>query len=273
MIHKNCNSIKIVPNKQFGQHFLIQQSAIQNITNIALAVEAIQLLEIGPGEGVLTNLLLMDGRPLWAVDLDLRSINAISQRFIECPHLHPIHGDALLVSLELDGPLSVVGNLPYNTATAILTRFLLQPIPWVQMVFMFQLEVGKKLIGKPNNKEYGPLSVLTQLVCDISRVMTLGPQAFRPAPKVDSIVMLFKAKEHGLTLSQRRLLLAFLRISFKHRRKTLANNWYGIFSIDYIHEIFKVMGLPINIRAENISPEAWLTIFNMAFPYLSFLSE
>ena len=273
MGHKNLKSIKIVPNKQFGQHFLIQQSAIQNVTNIALSVEAMQLLEIGPGEGVLTNLLLMDGRPLWAIDLDLRSINVISQRFAECPHLHPIHGDVLLVPLELDGPLSVVGNLPYNAATAILTRFLLQPIPWAQMVFMFQLEVGKKLVGKPNDKEYGPLSVLTQLVCDISKVMTLGPQAFRPAPKVDSIVMLFKAKEHSLPLSQRSLFLTFLRISFRHRRKTLANNWCGIFSIDYIHEIFKIIGLPTNVRAENLSPEVWLTIFNMTFSYLSFLSE
>jgi 16S rRNA (adenine1518-N6/adenine1519-N6)-dimethyltransferase len=103
--------------------------------------------------------------------------------------------------------------------------------------------------------------------------MKLGPKSFKPAPKVDSIVMLFKTKEHSLALNQRELLLTFLRVSFKHRRKTLANNWCSIFSVDYIHEIFHTLALPVNIRAEDLDPKTWLTIFNMAFSYISSLNE
>jgi 16S rRNA (adenine1518-N6/adenine1519-N6)-dimethyltransferase len=182
----------LIPKKRFGQHFLIQKSAIRTIAEAALAAKAPHLLEIGPGPGVLTEPLLADGRPLWAVDLDPDAIAVLAQRFQGVPHFHQVLGDAVLAPLDFGGPFSVVGNLPYNAATAILTRFLVADIPWERMVFMFQLEVGQKLLGRPGEKEYGPLSILAQLCCRLTRLLKLGPGAFRPAPKVDSAVLLFE---------------------------------------------------------------------------------
>ena len=254
----------LVPKKQFGQHFLIQKSAIQAIVAAALATPAPHLLEIGPGPGVLTEGLLADGRPLWAVDLDPDAIAVLGRRFPQAAHFHPVQGDAVRASLDFGGPFSVVGNLPYNAATAILTRFLLEPVPWTRMVFMFQLEVARKLLGRPGEKDYGPLSVLAQLSCRLSRLLKLGPGAFRPAPKVDSAVLLFEPRgADALPLEQRRAFLALLHLSFQHRRKTLLNTWLVRFTPDQARGLLASASLPATIRAEAVPPEAWRTLFQL----------
>ena len=264
MEHGQSDTLKLIPKRKFGQNFLVQTSAVRAIVEAALAAKAPQLLEIGPGPGVLTERLLADGRPLWAVELDPEAIAVLAQRFQGLDHFHPIQGDAVLAPLDAPGPFSVVGNLPYNAATAILTRFLVQPIPWERMVFMFQLEVGQKLLGRPGEKEYGPLSILAQVTCRLTRLLRLGPGAFRPAPKVDSAVLLFEP-ESRLELAQRKAFLAFLHGSFQHRRKTLANNWQGRMSPDRIQGILAAAGLPAAIRAEAVPPEGWLTLFRLTF--------
>jgi 16S rRNA (adenine1518-N6/adenine1519-N6)-dimethyltransferase len=253
--------LKLVPKKKFGQHFLVQPSAIRGIVDAALADQAPHLLEIGPGPGVLTEGLLADGRPLWAVDLDPEAIAVLGRRFAGTPHFHPILGDAVQAPLDFGGPFSVVGNLPYNAATAILTRFLVEPLPWRRMVFMFQLEVAQKLLGRPGEKEYGPLSVLAQVTCRLSRLMKLGPGAFRPAPKVDSAVLLFEPAPDALEPARRRPFLALLHASFQHRRKTLLNNWHGRFAPDRARDLLAAVGLPEAIRAEAVSPETWRNLF------------
>jgi 16S rRNA (adenine1518-N6/adenine1519-N6)-dimethyltransferase len=246
--------LKLVPKKQFGQHFLIQAEAIRAIVAAALEPDAPCLLEIGPGPGALTGPLLADGRPLWAVDLDPAAVDLLRARFGDRPHFHPVLGDAVRAPLEATGPFSVVGNLPYNAATAILTRFLVQPVPWARMVFMFQLEVARKLQGRPGEKDYGPLSILAQLTCRMDRLLKLGPGAFRPAPKVDSAVLVFEPRPDAVPLEQRRSLLGLLHASFGHRRKTLANNWQGRWPA---REILAAAGLPPAVRAEAVPPETW----------------
>lgn len=262
MEHGRSDSLKLIPKKRFGQHFLIQKSAIRTIAEAALACRAPQLLEIGPGPGVLTEPLLADGRPLWAVDLDPDAIAVLAQRFQGVPHFHPVQGDAVSAPLDFGGPFSVVGNLPYNAATAILTRFLVADIPWERMVFMFQLEVGQKLLGRPGEKEYGPLSILAQLTCRLTRLMKLGPGSFRPAPKVDSAVLLFEPRLEAPSLARRKALLAFLHLGFSHRRKTLANNWHGRFTPDQAQSLLAARGLPPAIRAEAVPPAVWLDLFD-----------
>jgi len=264
--HGLSDPLKLIPKKRFGQHFLIQESAIRTIAEAALACPAPHLLEIGPGPGVLTGPLLADGRPLWAVDLDPDAIAVLAQRFQGLTHFHPVLGDAVTAPLDFGGPFSVVGNLPYNAATAILTRFLVADLPWQRMVFMFQLEVGQKLLGRPGEKEYGPLSILAQLTCRLTRLMKLGPGSFRPAPKVDSAVLLFEPGGRP-AVARPRALLAFLHLSFGHRRKTLVNNWRGRFTPDQAQGLLAAHGLPPAIRAEAVPPASWLDIFNSSLSF------
>jgi 16S rRNA (adenine1518-N6/adenine1519-N6)-dimethyltransferase len=245
---------RLRPKKAFGQNFLVNEGAISTIVGSALAAKAPRLLEIGPGPGVLTERLLADGRPLWAVDLDPEACDLLRERFANQIHFHLLQGDAVRIALPDGEAWSVVGNLPYNAATPILARLLTEDIPWERMVLMFQLEVAQKIMGLPGTKAYGPLSVLAQLCAKLTRLMKLGPGSFRPAPKVESAVVQFEPRKDAPTLAERKALLAVLYRSFAHRRKTLANNWQGVVSGAVLAEV----GLTSALRAEVITPSAWL---------------
>ena len=245
---------RLRPKKAFGQNFLVNEGAIAAIVGSALASSAPRLLEIGPGPGVLTERLLADGRPLWAVDLDPDACELLRSRFAGQAQFHLLQGDAVRIPLPEGGPWSVVGNLPYNAATPILARLLTEDLPWERLVLMFQLEVAQKLMGVPATKAYGPLSVLAQLCARLTRLVKLGPGSFRPAPKVDSAVVQFEPRTDAPTLAERKALLSVLHRSFAHRRKTLANNWQGVLTAEALSEV----GLTSTLRAEGITPVAWL---------------
>ena len=245
---------RLRPKKAFGQNFLVNEGAIATIVGSALATDAPCLLEIGPGPGVLTERLLADGRPLWAVDMDPEACELLRARFSDSPHFHLLQGDAVRIPLPEGERWSVVGNLPYNAATPILARLLTEGLAWDRMVLMFQLEVAQKLMGVPGTKTYGPLSVLAQLCARLTRLVKLGPGSFRPAPKVDSAVVQFEPRLDAPSLVERRALLTVLHRSFTHRRKTLANNWQGTLSAEALAGV----GLAPALRAEVIAPAAWL---------------
>lgn len=249
--------VALQPKKAFGQNFLINEGVVRAIHRAGLEPAVPRLLEIGPGAGALTAGLAADGRDFWAVDLDPEAIALNQARFGHLGHVHLIKGDAVTVALPTDQPLSIVGNLPYNAATPILTRFLLEPLPWVRMVLMFQLEVGQKLMGKPSEKAYGPLSILAQLTCRMTRLAKLGPGSFNPPPKVDSIVLQFDPRPDALPLARRKALLDLLHRSFAQRRKTLFNNWQGWLGAEAARAILEAEGLPPAIRAEALEPARW----------------
>jgi 16S rRNA (adenine1518-N6/adenine1519-N6)-dimethyltransferase len=233
----------------------VNEGAIATIVHAALASGARRLLEIGPGPGVLTERLLADGRPLWAVDLDPEACEVLRVRFGGQPHFHLLQGDAVRVPLPEGAPWSVVGNLPYNAATPILARLLTENIGWERMALMFQLEVAQKLMGQPGTKAYGPLSVVAQLCARLTRLVRLGPGSFRPAPKVESAVVQFDPRPDAPSQPERQALFTVLHRSFAHRRKTLANNWQGTLTAESLASV----GLAAALRAEAIPPAEWLS--------------
>lgn len=255
---------RLRPKKEFGQHFLVAPHAIRGIVGEALDSPAARLLEIGPGPGILTAPLLEDGRPLWAVELDPEACELLEARFRARQSFRLLRGDAVRIELPAGEAWSIVGNLPYNAATAILTRLLLEPVPWDRMVLMFQLEVGQKLMGAPGEKNYGPLSVLAQLATRMTRLMKLGPGAFSPSPKVDSVVIRFDPRAGALPHEARRPLLGFLHRAFAHRRKTLLNNLAGSFPLEEGRELLQAQGIAPTVRAEALAPGALLSLFQAA---------
>ena len=251
----------IIPKKRFGQHFLVSRSAIRAIVEDALGASAEAILEIGPGPGVLTEALLGDGRPLHALELDPEACRHLQERFQGLPHFHLHEGDAVRIPIPTAGSWSVVGNLPYNAATAILGRLLTEPVPWTRMVLMFQREVGEKLTGKPGSKAYGPLSALAQLCCRMTRLLRLGPGAFDPSPKVESVVLRFEPLPDAPPVAERQAFLDFLHNSFAHRRKTLLNNWAGKPEAEPLAIELERQGLALNARAEALDPSRMLGLF------------
>jgi 16S rRNA (adenine1518-N6/adenine1519-N6)-dimethyltransferase len=252
---------RLKAKRSLGQNFLVNPGAVARILEAALACPAPDLLEIGPGPGALTAGLVADGRPLTAVDLDPQAITLLRERFRGAEHASFVLGDAVTAPLPLDRELVVVGNLPYNAASAILTRLLVEPVPWRRMVLMFQLEVGQKLLGLPGTKAYGPLSVLAQACSRPTRLLKLGPGSFDPAPKVDSAVLLFEPHPDPLPVAQRTAFLAFLHRSFAHRRKTLLNNWQGWIGPEAGRALLAEQGLEAPVRPEAVTVVQWRALW------------
>lgn len=246
--------------KRLGQHFLCDPGVLQEISEVADPARSGGVLEIGPGEGALTAFLVRSRRPVVAIDADARAVAAVADRLGDAVHL--VHGDALQVDLGAllpatdDGLLPVVvGNLPYNAGTAIYRRLLLLERRVCRLVLMFQKEVADRIVAAPGSKAYGVLSVLTALCARAWPVCEVGPEAFRPRPKVRSTVILVEPLETPLIeADEHAALTAFVGRLFQARRKTLLNVLGG-------QAVVEAHGLDGGARPETLSPETLLRLY------------
>jgi 16S rRNA (adenine1518-N6/adenine1519-N6)-dimethyltransferase len=178
------------------------------------------IVEIGPGQGALTQLLLESGAQVHAVELDPLMIVALERRFPAHPRLHVHHRDVLDTDLAQWGPAALAGNLPYYITSPILERIFAASAAIQTAVLLMQKEVADRLAAAPSSRDYGYLSVTTQTRAAVEKIMTVPPGAFRPPPKVDSAVV-------RLTLQDQQPapeFLHFVSLAFKQKRKTLRNN-------------------------------------------------
>lgn len=217
------------PRKRFGQHFLRDQSVIDRIVAAIAPKINDRLIEIGPGEGVLSRPLLEASGCLQVVELDRDLASALSQRLGE-PRGLIIHQDDALrfdyASLAVEpSSLRIVGNLPYNISTPLLFH-LFDQAEWIaDMVFMLQKEVVSRLVASPGSRAYGRLSVMARFHCDMQWLFDVQPEAFEPPPRVDSSII----RMHPRTLVEadrtiRPALSAVVKAAFNQKRKTLRNS-------------------------------------------------
>lgn len=223
------NSFKHRARKRFGQNFLHDRHVIQRIID-ALAPEADQhLVEIGPGQGALTGLLLDSGARLDAIELDRDLAQWLQQQFGDNPRFHLHQGDVLKFEFnrltDCPSSLRVVGNLPYNISTPCLFH-LLRFRPLIQdMLFMLQREVVQRMAARPGDPDYGRLSVMLQYHCNVQSLFEVPPGAFRPAPKVTSaIVRLHPWPQAPVQAQNEDRFRQVVRAAFSQRRKTLKNS-------------------------------------------------
>jgi 16S rRNA (adenine1518-N6/adenine1519-N6)-dimethyltransferase len=217
----------IRPIKSLGQHFLTDDKIAKNIaTAIAQVATDLPVLEIGPGTGILTGLLLDLGvTRLTCMEIDSRSVEFLNNSF---PQLRGkiIEDDFLKAEIPFskNEPFVVAGNFPYNISSQILFRVLenYRQIPFV--VGMFQKEVAERIVSPPGNRDYGILSVLLQAHYDMEYLFTVPPQAFHPPPKVDSgVIRLTLKAEHELNCPSDKFKLV-VKTAFNQRRKMLSNS-------------------------------------------------
>lgn len=213
------------PRKSLGQHFLTCRTTLEAIVAAAGLQPDEPVLEIGPGKGALTAVLLEHGARVTAVEKDLRMVELLRQRF-DGRNLNVLHGDFLeadVPGLSASCP-KVFGNLPYNVSLAILQQLLFAEPPFRLAVLMFQLEVAQRILAGPGSGDYGIPSVLTTLLSNARMLRRVEPGAFFPPPKVRSAVLLFEPR--NLAPEQRLELSAFVDEFgrwFRYRRKTAAN--------------------------------------------------
>lgn len=208
------------------------------------------LIEIGPGEGVLTEKLLDLGRPLTAYEIDPELAGRLEKRFGHRLQLR--NEDALEATLP-EAPYRAVGNLPYNAGTPILRRVIADP-NCRRAVFMLQKEVADRIVATPGTEAYGYLTLYVQLYADAHTLLTLEPRSFYPPPKVRSAVVVLDPRP-PVYQSDRETLRDLVSTAFRMRRKTLVNNltgWRGL-TREAVLPAIDAAGLPSAVRGEQLS--------------------
>lgn len=249
------------PRKRFGQHFLHDQSVIRRVVDAINPEPGIPIVEIGPGRGALTVPLLQRVGMLDVIEIDrdLAALLAEQCRGLGKLHIHSV--DALEFDYcRLHGEkIKIAGNLPYNISTPLLFHLLNQIHCIHEMTFMMQMEIVDRICAEPGGGDYGRLSVMVQSRCRCERIMTIGPGAFTPAPKVkSSLVRLTPRPLFEMKIQDTRLFSSIVQQAFSQRRKTLRNSLREFLG----SPDFERLGLEPSARAETLSVEDFIGISN-----------
>ncbi len=233
--------------RKFGQHFLRDQSILERIAAAACPDgEQDLVVEIGPGRGALTRYLLPRASKVIAIELDPEMVAHLALYFGTEDRLEVRLQNVLDANLKDFAPCVIAGNLPYYISSPIASKVFEAAGAWKRAVFLVQKEVAMRMAAKHGNRDYGYLSVLTQLHSQTTILFTVPPAAFSPPPKVDSAVILLEPKPVDLNEAKR--FLKFASRAFAHKRKTLRNNlapFYGKAALDAQPEA--------GLRAEQLS--------------------
>lgn len=212
--------------KHLGQHFLKDESIASKIADTLSLDGYKNVLEIGPGMGVLTKYLLKKDITTWVVEIDNESIDYLKTHYL---HLSDriINTDFLKMDLSTffkGEPLAIIGNFPYNISSQIVFRVIEYRAVVPEFSGMFQKEVAQRITAKPGSKIYGILSVLTQAFFEAEYLFTVPPNVFNPPPKVDSGVLRLVRKQNFELPVDVALFFRVVKTAFNQRRKTLRNS-------------------------------------------------
>ncbi len=247
--------------KRFGQNFLHDAGVIDRILRSIHAKPGQHVLEIGPGQGALTEGILDSGAQLDVVELDKDLVPILNQQFGTRDNFRLHQGDALKFDFKTlgaaAGTLRVVGNLPYNISTPLIFHLLHNAQLIKDMHFMLQKEVVERMAAGPGGGDWGRLSIMVQYHCRVEHLFNVGPGAFNPPPKVDSAIVRlvpyetlpFPAKDH-------RLLERVVREAFNQRRKTLRNTLKALMP----NEAIEAAGVDGSLRPEQLDLAAFVRL-------------
>ncbi len=248
---------KVKAKKHLGQHFLNDESIAKNIADSLTFNGYKNVLEIGPGMGVLTKYLLEKPIETYVIEIDTESVEYLNAHY---PKLHGkiISKDFLKYNIKEDlgeEPFAIIGNFPYNISTQIVFRTLELRDQIPEFSGMFQKEVAERICSKKGSKVYGILSVLAQAFYDVEYLFTVDEHVFNPPPKVKSGVMRMIRKENYHLPCDEKLLFTVVKTSFNQRRKTMRNSLKSLNLSDNLREdsIF-------DLRPEQISVEQFIEL-------------
>jgi len=251
--------MKHIPKKRFGQNFLNDPGIVRSLVEAIRPQPNDLMVEIGPGLGALTQPLLKTLNHLHAVELDRYIVTWMQSHYpVGKITIHNV--DALKFDFSTLGEnVRVVGNLPYNISTPILFHLLESVTHVTDMHFMLQKEVVERMVAEPSTSEYGRLSVMLQYRLQMEYLFTVPPEAFDPAPKVESAfvrLVPYPAPPHPAR--DERLFARVVAAAFAQRRKTLRNTLKGILD----DAGFAALSIDPQLRAENLGVAQFVAIAN-----------
>jgi 16S rRNA (adenine1518-N6/adenine1519-N6)-dimethyltransferase len=222
--------------RRLGQHFLVRQGILERIAAAACPERAEVVVEIGPGRGALTSHLLARAEHVIAIEIDPVLVQYLRAEFREEPRLTVVEADILKTDLAQWGVVTVAGNLPYYITSPILEKTLELGERLKRAIFLVQKEVAQRLTARPGTRDYGFLSVQTQILSAPELLFTVPAAAFRPRPKVDSAVVELTPKSAFPAL-ERKGFLNFVSRCFRYKRKKIRNNLLGSYDAKFLDAI------------------------------------
>jgi len=249
--------------KRFGQNFLHNDAVISDIIDAINPEPGENLIEIGPGLGALTEPVIERAGKLSVVELDRDLAHRLRHHPFLAKDLTIYETDALKFDFAQlateDKPLRIFGNLPYNISTPLIFHLLTFKDKVQDMHFMLQKEVVERMAASPDCKAYGRLSIMTQYQCQVFPVMEIGPEAFKPAPKVDSaIVRLIPHAKIANPVKDINALNTVCLAAFNQRRKTIRNSFKKLITVEQLAEL----NIDANLRPENLTLNEYIKLAN-----------
>lgn len=263
------------PRKQFGQHWLNSDKALNQIVKAAELKKSDRILEIGPGKAVLTRRLLPLAESVVAVEIDRDLCELLAKKLSTIENFLLLQGDFLALDLEahlanfpqFQNPNKVVANIPYNITGPILENLLgtiahPRPNPFDLMVLLVQKEVAERLYTKPGSKAFGALSVRVQYLAECELISIVPAGAFSPPPKVDSAVVRLRPRIVDPPAVDPKFLDSLVKLGFASKRKMLKNNLKSVVESDRLTEILEQLNINPQSRAEDLSVSQWVALSN-----------
>jgi 16S rRNA (adenine1518-N6/adenine1519-N6)-dimethyltransferase len=228
-IRQELKEYGLIPRKRLGQHFLIDRNILDKVIRTAQADKEDVVLEIGPGLGEMTLALAHRVKKVIAIEIDQKLVAILNKKIKEFPNVEVVKGDILRVDFKHffekeEHPIKVVANLPYQISTPLLFRFIEFKRVFSTFTLMLQKEVAERMVAPTGRKEYGPLSIFTQMFLDVSIRFFIKPSAFFPPPKINSAVVHMVWKEKPvIEANDEEWFKRVVKACFGYRRKTLVN--------------------------------------------------
>lgn len=260
----NINYVKEVlgelrAKKKYGQNFLIDSNVVDKIARIACN-EDLKTIEIGPGLGALSEMLLKYSKSVDAYEIDEDMFNRLVNK-IDDERFNVYLEDFLDTDLSIyKEKVNVCGNLPYYVTTPILFKLFESDLDINKITVMVQKEVGDRINAIKASEDYGALSVVVQYLYKVNMEMNVSRKVFYPEPNVDSAIISFEPIR-ARNREYEKGFFEFVKNCFRMRRKTLYNNLKDLYDHDKIETMFKTLGIDNNIRAQQLSLEEFIDIY------------
>lgn len=259
--------------KSLGQNFLTDAGVLNTIVEQSAIGQETDVLEIGPGIGVLTARLCRSARKVVSVELDEALLPILADTLAEFDNVEIVQGDILKTDIGAlvqehfgGGPVQVAANLPYYITSPILMR-LIEARQWISSItVMVQKEVAVRIAASPGGKDYGVLSIAVQSYGDVELLTEVPPESFLPPPKVSSAVIRIHLLPQPRIAADETLFFKIVKASFGQRRKTLVNSLSAgmpQYGKDTLRACLAECGLPETVRAEKLSLEDFTKLTNL----------